>query len=407
MFTDAYFPRINGVAMSVHSYAQELSKLGHTVCVVCLEYTEEQQKNSLFDEKSRDKSSPFQVIRVPSSRVIWSKEDRMARLDKWRFIKKSMDAFRPDVIHLNSEWSVGYFGALYARHRRIPYVFTFHTLWEDYLANYVSFLPDASLRKIGKSLVKFYLKRAAVVIAPTKHIAQVVSRYGVDRPVTILPTGIPVGQYKYKLARSFAISGQLGKKFPAIKGSRVLLYVGRIVKEKNLAFLFDVLEQVQRELPRTVLLMVGGGPYTEELEALSKERGLSASVFFTGYMPAKDLIYFYRLSQVFVFPSKTETQGLVTVEAMLSGLPVVAIGEMGTVDVMQGDHGGFMVQEDVAQFSGRVLELLKNQELRRQKSQEAKSWGEQWSISALTPRLVTCYENALQAAKAKSLGEES
>ncbi|MCR5724798.1 MAG: glycosyltransferase [Treponema sp.] len=395
MFTDAYFPRINGVAMSVHSYAQELSKIGHSVCVVCLEYTEEQQRNALFDEKSRDQSSPFQVIRVPSTSVIFSKEDRMARLYKWRFIKKSMDAFNPDVIHLNSEFTMGYFGALYARHRHVPYVFTFHTLWEDYLANYISFLPDAGLRKLGKSLVKFYLKRASVIVAPTRHIAEVVHRYGVDRPVSILPTGIPSGQNKYKLARALAVSGQLSKKFPAIKGAKVLLYVGRIVKEKNLSFLFDVLEKVQKTVPKTVLLLVGGGPYAEELEALASSRGLSGSVFFTGYVPSKDLIYFYRMSQVFVFASKTETQGLVTVEAMLAGLPVVAVGEMGTVDVMQGDHGGYMVHEDAEEFSEKVLSLIQNAQLRKQKSEEAKQWGAKWSISALTPKLLACYENAI------------
>ena len=395
MFTDAYFPRINGVAMSVHSYAQELTRLGHTVCVVCLEYSEEQQRNALFDEKSRDKSSPFQIVRVPSTYIIWSKEDRLARLDKWHFINKQMDAFKPDVIHLNSEWMIGYYGALYARHRHVPYVFTFHTLWEDYLANYVSFLPDAGLRKIGKTLVKFYLKRAAVIIAPTKQIAEVVHRYGVDRPVSILPTGIPDVKKKYKLARALTISSQLNKRFPGIKGAKVLLYVGRIVKEKNLAFLFDVLEQVKRKVPKTVLLLIGGGPYEEELQALAESRGLTSSVFFTGYMPSKDLIYFYRMSQVFVFPSKTETQGLVTVEAMLSGLPVVAIGEMGTVDVMQGNHGGFMVHENIEEFSAKVVSLIKNTTLRKQKSEEAKQWASQWSITALTPKLLDCYEDAI------------
>mgnify|MGYP002623548227 FL=1 len=396
MFTDAYFPRINGVAVSVRSYAGELTKLGHEVAVVCLEYSEEQQRTSSFDEKSNDRMSPFKIIRIPSSKTLFSKEDRMIRIDKWLLIKKTMDRFRPDVIHINSEWTVGYFGAMYARHRHVPFVFTFHTMWEDYLANYVNFLPDFTLRKIGRSVVKFYLKRANVIIAPTERIASVVRDYGIDKSVDILPTGIPDEQFQYSFARSFQISSRLNKTFPQLKGKKILLFVGRIVKEKNLPFLFDVLSRVRERFPKTALLFVGGGPYLEELEEEAESRGLSDSVAFAGYIGSDDLVYFYRMASVFVFPSKTETQGLVTVEAMLSGLPVVAIGEMGTVDVMDGDHGGFMVADDLDEFSGRVVELMSNQNLRKQKSKEALSWGAKWKISNLTPTLVKCYEKAVK-----------
>lgn len=404
MFTDAYYPRINGVTVSVHSYATELSKIGHDVCIVCLEYTEEQQRNSLFDEKSSDEKSPFKVVRIPSMSSIVSKEDRIARFDKWTRVKKAMDSFRPDVIHVNSEWVIGYFGAMYALHRKIPFVFTFHTMWEDYLVNYISFLPDFSLRKIGRNVVKFYLKRADVIIAPTKKIASVVSDYGIQKIPEILPTGIPDEKEKFSLIRQKVILLQLYKRCPQLKGKKILLFVGRIVKEKNLPFLFDVLENVQKTLPRTALLFVGGGPYLDDLKALAQERNLSSSAAFTGYIPSNDLVYFYRVASVFVFPSKTETQGLVTVEAMLAGLPVVAIGELGTVDVMRGDNGGFMVGDDIAEFSGKVRELLENQQLRKEKSAEALKWGEQWKISSLTPKLVENYQKAVHIRCDRNLG---
>lgn len=402
MFTDAYYPRINGVTVSVHSYATELVKLGHTVCIVCLEYSEEQQRSSFFNEKDSDRKSPFKIVRIPSwSMSAISKEDRMARFDKWRRVRKAMHAFKPDVIHVNSEWVIGYFGALYALHYHIPFVFTFHTMWEDYLVNYINFLPDFSLRKLGRSVVKFYLKRADLIIAPTKKIASVVHEYGIQKDAEILPTGIPDNREKYSLIRQTAIGLQLSKKCPQIKGKKILLFVGRIVKEKNLSFLYDVLEAVQKKFPKTALLFVGGGPYLEDLKELAVERKLSKSVAFAGYIPSADLPYFYKQANVFVFPSKTETQGLVTVEAMLAGLPVVAIGELGTVDVMQGDHGGFMVKEDVEEFSSRVIDLLENQQLRKKKSQEALEWGKKWKISALTPKLVECYEKAMLIRKAK------
>lgn len=394
MFTDAYFPRINGVAVSVHSYAEELARSGHEVCVVCLEYTEEQQKSSFFDEETNDSRSPFKIVRIPSAALAFSREDRMVRLDKWRFLKKSMDEFQPDVIHINSEWTIGYFGAIYCRHRHVPFVFTFHTLWEDYLANYVSFLPERGLQKIGKEVVRFYLKRADTIIAPTKRIAEVVSKYGIDRQVKIIPTGIPNSKLNFSEEKFAQIKKGILRKLPAVQDKKILLFVGRIVREKNLAFLYDVLEIVQKKHPDAVLLFVGDGPYREELSELAAKKNLSASVFFTGYIDGNNLIYFYKFSDVFVFPSKTETQGLVTVEAMLSSLPVVAVGEMGTADVMQGDNGGFMVRDDAAEFAEKVNLLLEDEELYQKKSAEGLLWGEKWKISSLTPRLVECYEEA-------------
>ena len=207
MFTDAFFPRINGVSVSVKSYAQELTKLGHQVCVVCLEYSQEQQKSSFFDEKESDSSSPFKIVRIPSFPLVFSKEDRMVRLSTWHFVKKQMELFAPDVIHINSEWTVGYLGSLYARKKKIPVVFTFHTMWEDYLANYITFLPSFTTKKIGVDVVKYYLKKSDVIIAPTKRIAKVVERYGIHKDVQILPTGIPDEKMKYSVLRSFSVRG--------------------------------------------------------------------------------------------------------------------------------------------------------------------------------------------------------
>lgn len=396
MFTDAYFPRINGVAISVKSYATELTKLGHKVCIVCLEYSAEQQKSALFDEENEDSKSPFLIIRIPSTGIIWSKEDRMVRIDKWHFLKNAMKTFKPDVIHINSEWTIGYLGALYSKKARLPIVFTFHTLWEDYLVNYIRFLPQFSTQKLGRDIVKFYLKRAELIIAPTERIAKVVHEYGIDRESELLPTGIPSNLIDFNEAQNKRIQDVLLKKYPFLLNKKILLYVGRVVKEKNLSFLYDMLEKVKETNPDTALLLVGGGPYLEELKSLAESRGLSDSVAFTGYAAREDLIYFYKMSRIFVFPSLTETQGLVTIEAMTSGIPVVAIGEMGTVDVMQGDNGGFMVQNDLNEFISKVNLLLNDKELYESKVKEAINWSKQWSIETLTPTLLKYYEKAMK-----------
>ena len=403
-FTDSYYPRINGVSASVRSYATKLADMGHSVFIVCCEY-DNSKKNKFRKinhlEKYDQHKPNLKIYRIKSVSVFVSKEDKSARLTAWHDLKHKMDEFKPDVIHINSEFMVGYFGLIYSRHRNIPSVYTFHTMWEDYVDGYIKFVPVHSAKKIVKEMIKFYLKRANVVIAPTVNIANVIKSYNVDRDVKILPTGIPQALDAKKLNVLPLYFNQLHNLLPIVQKKHILLYVGRVVKEKNLDFLFPVLKEVKKTYKDTMLVFVGGGPELENLKAKAKKEKLASSMIFAGYRTREELAYFYNLSDVFVFPSKTETQGLVTLEAMMAGLPVVAIGERGTLDVMQGDNGGFMVKEDVAEFSQKVVALLKDSELHAQKSEEGKKWAMQWSLDTLTEKLVTYYEEAIAIRRKK------
>lgn len=402
MFSDAYYPRINGVAISVKSYAEALTNLGHNICIVCCNYEKPTKENNYhkfyYDDKVED-DKRIKVLRLPALNVSFSKEDKAARIDQWHTCKKEMDSFKPDVIHINSEFVIGYFGLNYARHRKVPMVYTFHTLWEDYAANYIHFLPPSYSKKLAKEFIRFYLKRSDMIICPTERIQNVVKNYKIDRESKILPTGIPNHVAEIKKGQKQLFHNQLYKGFPLKKKKRILLYVGRVVKEKNLEFLFPVLDKVKKVYPDTMLVIVGGGPELEPLQKKATELKLSKNICFTGYQNRDDLAYFYKLADVFVFPSVTETQGLVTIEAMMTGLPVVAIGEMGTVDVMQGNNGGFMVKHDVTEFYEKVIELLSNKELHKQKCEEALAWSKKWSLPDLTNTLVEYYEEAIEIRK--------
>ena len=403
-FTDSYYPRINGVSASVRSYATKLAEMGHQVCIVCCDY--ENSENKKFRRKNYfekyDKLHPnLRVYRISSINVFISKEDKSARLTAWHDLKHRMDEFKPDVVHINSEFIVGYFGLIYSRHRNIPSVYTFHTMWEDYVDGYIKFVPVYSAKKIVKEMIKFYLKRANIVIAPTVNIAEVIKSYNVERDVKILPTGIPDALDPKKLKVPPLYFEKLHNLLPYVQKKHILLYVGRVVKEKNLEFLYPVLKEVKKTYKDTMLVFVGGGPELEELKAKAKKEKLASDVIFAGYRTREELAYFYNLSDVFVFPSKTETQGLVTLEAMMAGLPVVAIGERGTLDVMRGDNGGYMVKEDVAEFSEKVLLLLKDKELHAQKSKEGKEWAKQWSLDTLTEKLISYYEEAIAIRRKK------
>lgn len=394
-FTDAYAPRVNGVAVSVQSYARELCRLGHKACIVCPNYDVTVRDISIIPDS---KEASLLEVRIPASREVFSKEDRAVSLLFIRKMNAWLDGWKPDAVHVNTEFTVGILGVRYAKRNSIPMVYTFHTLWEDYFANYIHILPPAMLRWSGRRLVKAFLRRADEIIVPTMQIKETVSRYGIERESYILPTGIPdfvAADIPHEKVKEFKI--RLYEEFPNLTGKKILLYVGRMAKEKNLDLLISVLETVKKIIPLTALLFVGGGPEVEPLKKLTKEKNLSDSVAFAGYRERDELPFFYRVSDVFSFPSVTETQGLVTVEAMLSGLPVVAVGEMGTVDIMQGDKGGFMVHDDQNEFSERVVELLQNESLWQNKSKEASEWGRRWLISSLTPKLVERYRTAIES----------
>lgn len=397
MYTDAYFPRINGVAISVKSYADQLTELGHNVCIVCCNYEKASSGNKYLKYYyEEDPANPrLKVLRIPTVGVFFSDEDRAARVDQWHTLKKQMDAFKPDVVHINSEFIIGYFGLIYAKHRKIPIVYTFHTLWEDYVEGYIHFIPPIASKKIAKELIRFYLKRADEIICPTQRIVDVVKEYGVNNTTDILPTGIPEDVCRVKKGQKKLFLFQMHNLLPVVHKKHILLYVGRVVKEKNLDFLFPVLFTVKKVFPDTILMIVGGGPELDSLKEKAKKLRCTNDICFTGYQSRDNLAYFYSMADVFVFPSCTETQGLVTIEAMLTGLPVVAIGEMGTVDVMQGDNGGFMVKKDVNEFSEKVISLLSDKQLYTQKKKEAKEWAKKWSIATLTPKLLDYYQKAI------------
>lgn len=413
MFSDCYYPRVNGVVVSVFSFVQELVNRGHIVKVISVEYPDDYEFSRKDNPNAGLIDSPnFSLERLSSKEIIFSKEDRLVRLKQWHILKQILDDFKPDILHINSEWLVGYFGAMYARHRKVPCIFTFHTLWEDYIQNYAPILREKISKKIGRDIVKFYLKSANHILAPTPQTAKTVRKYGIDTPVELLPTGIPESMFTLDKVHFEKVKEDLYTRFPELKERKILLFAGRVAIEKNIPFLLPVIKRVNQLLEedascsssqkaqKTALLVAGDGHFMKDLKVRVKKEGLDDDVFYLGYVGREDLTCLYHIADVFTFPSKTETQGLVTVEAMAAGLPVVAIGEMGTIDVMQGDNGGFMVVEDVEIFSQKIYQLLTDPVLYKEKSESGLKWSRCWGMAALTDRLEVAYKVCIADHKA-------
>ncbi|MBN2810499.1 MAG: glycosyltransferase, partial [Spirochaetales bacterium] len=397
MFSDAYWPRVNGVTVSVDSFSKELIRLGHEVVIICSFYPESQAVERMSTptmDKRENEMDPV-VIRVPSYPLPISREDRLAKFHKWFWVSKQLNAFNPDIIHVNSEFVIGEFGFYYAKLHNLPVVYTFHTLWEDYAANYIPYVPEILLRRVARHIIRNMAKRADAIIAPSAEILEVLKRYKIKQETHLLPTGIDPLLFNKHPSEVEDFRRRMEEKYPLIAGKRLLLFAGRVGNEKNLSFLLRILPGIVEKHPDVLLFIAGNGPdlprFVEEAEHL----GVAEHCIFSGYLDRSDLALVYAMSELFVFPSRTETQGLVTIEAMLSGIPVVAIGEMGTVTVMGGDNGGFMVKNDPAEFSSRVCDLLGDPALYERKVEEARVHAQSWTIGTMAKRLERIYRGLI------------
>jgi glycosyltransferase involved in cell wall biosynthesis len=320
-----------------------------------------------------------------------SKEDRLAKFSKWFWVSKQIEAFDPDIIHIQTEFVIAEFGFQYAKLHKLPVIYTFHTLWEDYAANYIPLVPTFLLRRIIRGVQKNILRRPDLIIVPTTQIQDMVRKYKLKKPVFLLPTGIDPDFFSHSPAEISQFRTMLAQIYPQLNSKRILLFAGRIAREKNVDFLIKIAPEVIQRHPEVIFLFIGNGPdlyfYQEECARL----GIEKYCIFTGYLARENLALIYGMSDIFVFPSLTETQGLVTIEAMLSGIPVVAIGVMGTIMVMNGDNGGFMVQNDPEEFKRRVFELLEDDALYQRKVAEAKNHAQGWTIQTMAVKLEQLY----------------
>jgi len=394
MFTDTYWPRVNGVTVSVDSFSHALINAGHDVLIVCSSYPHDANNPVSLQKEIKEEKKP-KIVKVSSMPAFISGEDRISHFYKWHWVFKQVDNFKPDIIHVNTEVILGEFGFWYARIHNLPTVYTFHTMWEEYAPGYFDFLPVSIVKYFVRRILTSVLNRSYRVIVPTQQIEDTVRRYKNDLITFHLPTGIDIKLFAHNEEEIVIFRRQFEEIFPQLKNKRILLFAGRVGKEKNIGFLLDILPKILEKHPDVILLIAGSGPDLDYYMEEARKKGIESYCMFPGYFSRSDLAFIYSIAEVFVFPSLTDTQGLVTLEAMLSGTPVVAIGVLGTLAVMGGDNGGFMVKNNAYEFTSRVLELLENDELRGIKSLEAKKHASAWSIEELTKKLIFLYTTAI------------
>ncbi len=372
LFSDTYAPQINGVSTVVQLMAREFDALGHESFVFAPGYPER-----LVEPCDRVWRFPSRPVRFhPESRLTWPYR---------RKVPKVLSAL--DVVHSHTPFSLGLLALWAAPHYRLPHVHTYHTFFTEYL----HYLPRAirPSKAVAQRASRAFCDRCDLVLAPSAEMKAELERYGLHTPVRAMPFGIDLEAFQGEIR--FDLRAELG----LAPDARLLLTAGRLGPEKNFGFLLKAFSEVHRRVPQAVLAFAGDGPSRPQLEAQAASLGLSAAVHFLGYVERARLADYYRAAELFVFASKTETQGIVLLEAQAAGTPPVAVGAMGTLDVVADRRSGRLVPEDREAFAAAVVSLLTDEPARRQLAAGARAQAAEHSARRSCEALLDLYQRLL------------
>jgi glycosyltransferase involved in cell wall biosynthesis len=379
--SDVYFPRVNGVSTSIRTFAREFVRAGHQVQLIAPAYPDP------------GPDEPFAIHRVASRYLPMDPEDRLMRARPVRQLARRLREQRFDLIHVHTPFQAHYLGVRLGRELGLPVVETYHTYFEEYLGKYLRWVPDGLLRLAARRLSVSQANGVDALVVPSEPMLNVLRGYGVAARAEVIPTGLPADELPEGDGARFR--SQYG--IPAERP--VLLYVGRVAHEKNIDFLIDMTARLRRDVPQVLLLIAGEGPAQKRLRERVATLKLQQHVQFVGYLSrGQALADCYAAGDVFVFASSTETQGLVLLEAMQLGTPVVTTAVMGTAAIMADGRGGLVAEPDTRHFASQCLRLLEDRQLRDQRAREGRAKAAEWNAPAMAERMLELYRQVSGAA---------
>jgi 1,2-diacylglycerol 3-alpha-glucosyltransferase len=291
-----------------------------------------------------------------------------------------------DIIHVQTPFVAHYAGLRLARQLGVPCIETYYTFFEEYFHHYIPFLPRSIMSAAARRFSYHQGNSLDGLVVPSRPMLEVLREYGVTSHAEVIPTGLEPESFRPGDRASFRGKYGIAQETP------VLLFVGRVAHEKNIGFLLHVAERVRRDIPDVLLLVAGEGPARESLMREAEELKLGRNVKFIGYLDRHaELNNCYNSADIFVFSSRTETQGLVLLEAMAQGIPVVSTAEMGTRDVLREGEGVWIAKEDLEDFSGKVVGMLRDEAARARLGEAAREYALGWSASKQAERMLEFY----------------
>ena len=386
MMTNTYFPVVGGIEQSIYSFSEEFKSLGHEVLIV----------SPAFEGMPMEEPG---VIRIPAfqkvSGTIFSINFPTSEL-----LTRYMKDFEPDIVHSHTPFFMGDFALRLSRQHAIPLVFTYHTMFEQY----VHFLPVQN-EGTKRFMVKYaagYANLTDQVIAPSESVRDILLKRGVKTPMEVVPTGVDLERFLKADGKAFRQRNQI----PI--DAKVIGHAGRLAPEKNLEFLINCMVDALKKDPKVHALIVGLGPAEKMIKDIFKQAGLEKRLHLTGVLHYQHLVDAYFAMDVFAFTSLSETQGMVLVEAMAAGVPVVALDAPGARDIIKDYHNGRLLsQMDQKSFVDALIWALNRtpEELQTIK-QVVRMTVQKYPIDVSAKRMLEIYEK-IRSRKAVSMGKKN
>lgn len=377
IFTESYPPLINGVSTSVQTLTAQLEAAGHDVFVFTSRYP-------------RYKEERLGVYRYPSFNSL-VEPDYVLPIPFSPRISYALRTLKLDIVHSQSPFFLGLVARRTARALGVPHIATNHTLYTEY-AHYLPLPTVGMTRHLLVRWMHGFYNSCDHLLAPSELTRRVLTdQYGVETPVSVVPTAIPAPPYV--LARPAETRSEFGLPPDA----RILLYVGRLAPEKNLDLLLRAFAAVIGKTTDTYLVLAGSGKSRRALEARARALGIHRRTRFAGFLSRLELDPLYQASDLFLFPSKTETQGLAVGEALAAGLPCVVVNAGGAPEAIRDGVDGFLVEDRAEAMAARALALLSDPLLHRRLSEEARRGAASRVPEAVGSRIIGIYEELITA----------
>lgn len=365
LFTDTFLPDTNGVVTVIRMMERELTGEGHEVHIFAPAYPGWHENEPCIYR--------FQSVRFPFYPGM-----RMG-------VPYNREAFEiiPElnVIHSHDPGSLGLLALQASERYQIPHIHTYHTFYAEY-RHYLPPLLRPSRRMVIR-LSRTFCNSCDVIIAPSLQMKRELQSYGINRPIWPLSFGVNEEEFSCKIEWDVRVELNLPTE-------DLLLFAGRLGKEKNLTFLLRAFKRVLFYHDSARLVIAGDGPQLQALQKYAAELGIAPYVIFTGFLERRRLIDLYKQA-LFVFASKTETQGMVLVEAMMAGGPVVAIGKMGVLDIVHHEETGILVEENEDEFARACHRLLEDKTERERMGKAAHKWACSQTAQTSTRKLLEIY----------------
>ncbi|MDD4363150.1 MAG: glycosyltransferase [Atribacterota bacterium] len=374
-FTNCYKPLINGVVSSIISLKTAFEKKGHSTYIFAPKvegYTDEEENIFRYHSVNLTNRVKYPIAIPLSMRA-----------------SKVINEFKPDIIHLHHPFVLSMPAIMYAEKLKIPKILTIHTQYERY-AYYISPIPQAIIQEAIKRIIFHLADKIDVITTPSESMKNFINKYKIKKDIVVVPNAINLNLFQ---DRDQQECHSLKEKFEIKENDTTILYVGRISLEKNIEKIIQAVALIhEKGIINIKLLLVGDGTALEQMKKLVKTLKIDKMVHFAGAVKNEVIKSYYQISDIFAFTSTSETFGLVIIEAMASGLPVLAVKAPGAVDIISDGKDGILSEDDVANFAIHLEKLIVDKNFRNYLSQAALLTAKKYSFDSVADKMLEVYQ---------------